>query len=274
MLQTAKTMAMGVLGVALAAGLMALVSPVQAAPGKSPDQLWNEIQTFQYLHALKLTADQARQAADVLDPVERLALSLQNRAQDPEVVSALMGLRAAALSGQPITEEMYKQVTTAKAKASAEWTDQTTPTLWAAAAEAAKKIVAGLNHDQQLAAARNAAAAQADTVVTGAMGQAEADAEAWKQWVEDGVAEIAATNALAEGVTGQIAALLDKVHGLSAEVAEAQKATLTEELVGLMVSPASDDELSKLAVDALSAQIADNRELQGCLREYAAAVTG
>jgi hypothetical protein len=271
MVHIVKTGLSGAVGVALAAALMALMVPAHAAAAKTADQLWQEVETFQYLHALSLTGVQAGQAADALEPVCKLAASLQERAESPEVLAALGELRAAALAGQPITEEMYKKVTTAKAKASAEWTDQASPTLWAAAAEAAGKIAAGLSHDQLLAAARSAANDQADTVVTGAAGQADADAESWAQWSTDTVSEIAATNALAEGAEDKIAGLLAKVHGLSAEAAEAQKTELRDQLVSLMVAPASDEDLSKLAVDALTAQIVDNHELQSCLREYATA---
>lgn len=241
---------------------------------KTPDQLWQEIETFQYLHALKLTAAQATQAAELLEPVSKLAAELEQRAQSPEVIEALEELRAAALAGNPITEEMYKKATTAKAKAAAEWSDEASPTLWSAAATAAEQIVALLQPEQVRSVARYEAMMQAETVITGAMGQAEEDDEGWQQWVEDTIAELGTTNALPEGAAEKISQFLARVRGLSVEAAEEQKAALTEELVGLIVSGDSDEDLKALAVELLSDQIVNNRSLQSCLREYAAAVAG
>jgi hypothetical protein len=52
MVHYAKLIAMGVLGVALGAGLMGLVVPANAQGAKSVEQLWRETETFEYLHAL------------------------------------------------------------------------------------------------------------------------------------------------------------------------------------------------------------------------------
>ena len=269
MMQLVRTLAVGALGVALAAGLMALIVPAQAAPARTAEQMWQDVQTFEYLHALTLTAAQARQAAELAAPVNKLALDIEARGGSPEVLAALAELRAAALAGKPITEDMYKKVTMAKAKAAAEWTEQATPTIWAAAENAAKKLVPSLSHDQQLAAAHQAAHDQAQTVVTGALGQAEADAEAWKQWVADTQSDLAASNTLGEGVADKVAALLEKAHGVKAEDADAQSSPLADELTALLVAPANDEQLADLAAKSLSAEIVANRELADCLREYA-----
>ncbi len=272
-----RTMLILGLGVLLSglAGGSALAADTDAVAGKTPEQVWNEIGTFQYLHAIKLSKQQALAAAEAIAPVAKLAAEIEARDAAPGVLAALAVVRAAALAGKPITEEMYKQVTTAKAKAAAEWSDETKPTVWAAAAEVAEKLVAGLSKEQQLALIRYEAAQHAETLVDGAAGQAEADAEAWNQWLSDALQD--ATNAdegLSEDARQKLSAFFTKVHGLAPEALDAQRSGLIGELASLLVVPAGDEGLAKLAVEQLSDAIVNNPALRPCLFEYAATVAG
>lgn len=272
MLQIVRLVVAGAVGIAVAAGLMVVATgPAQAAPGQTSEQLWREVEVFQYLHAVKLTADQAQQAAALVAPVAEQMAANDTRVETPEVLAAMSAIRSAALAGQPITEDMYKALTTAKAKAAAEWSDEATPTVWSSAAAAAAAVVALLDATQQQAIVLHDATQLAQGVVVGALGQADADAEGWSQWTSDTLGELSVTSGLAEASIEPVRALLDKLHALGTVDPDTVAGSYVSELAALLAASDSELDTAGRATEALSEMLVGHSEMAQCLAEYATA---
>ena len=262
-------------------------TPTAMPPAKTASQILADIETFQFLHRMKLSAEQAAALLKVAKPLQDMFARRAAEERAPEVIKVLLDFRAAALAGKPITPEMWAQLVRAQMAAAGEElrpqagdapepeeADDENP-IWKAATGIAEGFVEGLADAQLAGLVHDDVSEFAADLVHEAIGNANADDQNWAQWLDDVVEEIlAGPDDLTAGSDAKLRAYFNKLHGLKPEKAAEQTDRLTAELAALMTPTISKGDLQEQAAERLADELMFNRHLLPCLAEYVGAGVG
>lgn len=253
------------------AGSVTAQEPTAAEP-LSAEEIERDIETFRMLHGLKLTGSQATELAKGIAAFAAERRQIRAIREHPTVRAAMMTIRAAVAAGEPVTEEMRRQVNAARAAAAKEMGLAEPPddSLWDSAHRTASQLLGLLLPEQQAYLAAPDLEGTTQWVSDSLRERRHAPPAEWARWRDEFCAQIARDRPGGERLAPALRAFLDRARGLTPDQYYEQEEALRAELRELLIPDLPADQLAERATDRLTGWLVEIPRLPLCLEEYAA----
>lgn len=238
------------------------------------EQIWQDIETFGILYRLKLTEEQAKHIAAMVAPVLALQAHVKKQSNRPEVLTALMELRAAAAAGKRITGEMWDKLARAYRASrppgeAAEEEEIGQDRVWRLARNTGLQILTLLSQEQVNTLAMPEVGEWAQNLLE-EIGEARNEPpEEWAAWKQERIEDIVADRPKGPAnFQAQLDKLFTDARALTPDEFFRQRDELLKKLHAALTPALSDEEAEERAAGFLAGQMLENARLIPCLQEY------